>query len=176
MTLITPEYLELQRELHSRPRGYGGGGWKHAVAVARLAGSLQARTVLDYGCGEGTLGTALREAGGVLVFDYDPAMPFSKNEKCAADIVVCTDVLEHIEPALLGNVLADIRAHTKRLAYLVIATRPANKFLADGRNAHLIVQPAAWWVEQVREHFLPFGGLSARKLDDRGEVRLEVYV
>jgi 2-polyprenyl-3-methyl-5-hydroxy-6-metoxy-1,4-benzoquinol methylase len=61
------------------------------------------------------------------------------------DIVACTDVLEHIEPDCLDDVLKDIRRCTKKVAFLLIATRPAIKVLADGRNAHLIQQPYTWW-------------------------------
>ena len=70
-----------------------------------------------------------------------------------ADIVACTDVLEHIEPECLEDVLADLRQVTKRLGFFTIATRPAKKFLADGRNAHLIQQDAKWWIERLWKHF-----------------------
>lgn len=147
--MITPEYLALQREMHSRPRGYGGGGWKHAVELARLAGSLQARSILDYGCGQGTLKTAFASSP-INVYEYDPAIPGKDARPTApADIVVCTDVMEHVEPQFIDAVLADIRALTRTLSYICIATRPANKFLADGRNAHLTVRDGDWWSKRV---------------------------
>jgi len=39
------------------------------------------------------------------------------------------------------------------MAFLVIATRPAAKKLADGRNAHLIVEPASWWLPRLTSHW-----------------------
>lgn len=147
MRLISDEYLLQQREMHSRPRGYGGGGYKWAVQVASLAGRIGAHTILDYGCGQGTLAPLLR--GDFTVREYDPAIPSKCETPKAADIVVCTDVLEHVEPEHLNAVLENIRYLTLKAALLVIACRPANKLLADGRNAHLIIEPSAWWIKRI---------------------------
>ena len=38
---------------------------------------------------------------------------------------------------------------TKKVAFLVIACRPANRHLDDGRNAHLIVEPPDWWLKKI---------------------------
>jgi hypothetical protein len=32
----------------------------------------------------------------------------------------------------------------------VIAVRPSNKTLSDGRNAHLILEPSDWWLRQLQ--------------------------
>lgn len=109
--------------------------------------AAQTTDILDYGCGKRTL----EEALGFPIANYDPAIPGLDEAPQPADIVSCTDVLEHIEPDCLPAVLSDIRRVTKRAVFLTIATRPAKKFLADGRNAHLIQQPARWWVEQLWE-------------------------
>jgi hypothetical protein len=37
---------------------------------------------------------------------------------------------------------------------MVIATNPSAKILADGRQAHLIVEPAAWWRNRIEEKFI----------------------
>jgi hypothetical protein len=34
-----------------------------------------------------------------------------------------------------------------------IATKPAGKFLKDGRNAHLIQKPASWWLPLMCSRF-----------------------
>jgi 2-polyprenyl-3-methyl-5-hydroxy-6-metoxy-1,4-benzoquinol methylase len=66
-----------------------------------------------------------------------------------SDVVVCTDVLEHIEPEKLDAVLDHILRLTGYFAHLVISTRPANAVLPDGRNAHLIVETPDWWLEKI---------------------------
>ena len=42
--------------------------------------------------------------------EYDPAIPGKDSLPEPADIVVCSDVLEHIEPNYLLNVLVDFNA------------------------------------------------------------------
>jgi hypothetical protein len=64
-------------------------------------------------------------------------------------MVVCTDVLEHIEPEHLDAVLRHVCSLAKKAVFLQIATRPAKKCLPDGRNAHLTVQSAEWWLAKI---------------------------
>jgi hypothetical protein len=150
--LISDEYLALQQELHARPEGYGASGYKHAWPVLQIAALLGCRTVLDYGCGQGTLGREIRASAWWRgeVFEYDPAVVGRQRRPVPAEIVVCTDVLEHVEPDRLDAVLADVRALTLRYAYLVVSLQPGSKRLADGRGAHLIVWSAATWEDRIR--------------------------
>jgi hypothetical protein len=148
--LISADYLKTQRALHAAPRGYGGKGAKWAAAVAELARQFRAASVLDYGCGQGSLAIALRAAPlGLEVREYDPAIPGKNAMPAPADLVVCTDVLEHIEPELLDNVLRHLGDLANTVVFAVIATRPASKTLADGRNAHLTIEDAAWWTRRL---------------------------
>lgn len=141
---ITQQYLELQKELHSRGN-YGTSGAKHADRILELCKRLQTKDVLDYGCGQHWLQKSLP----FPIQEYDPALSGFDSDPGSADIVVCSDVLEHVEPECLDNVLGHLRALTKKVVLLDIATRPAKKFLADGRNAHLIQQHHCWWVDRV---------------------------
>lgn len=145
--LISPRYREEQSRLHARPGGYGGKGDKWAVGVAGLVARFQATSVLDYGCGQGALKKALRPlvANDVRIDEYDPAIPGKDSRPTFADLLVCTDVLEHVEPDRLGTVLRHLDVLARKALFLVIATRPSNKTLSDGRNAHLIIQPDKWW-------------------------------
>ena len=67
--------------------------------------------------------------------------------------MTCTDVLEHIEPECLEHVLDDLQRLTRKVAFLNIATRPAKKILADGRNAHLIQQQLPFWLPLFWQRF-----------------------
>lgn len=147
--LITDEYRRLNAELHQRKPNWGSQGGYHATWVRRLMAEYGARSVLDYGCGKGGLGKAL----GIPVAEYDPAIPGKDQEPTPADLVVCTDVLEHIEPACLEAVLEDLRRVTLKVGYLVVATDAAVHALPDGRNAHAIQQGPDWWWNQVSQHF-----------------------
>lgn len=149
-TLISKHYVQQNRELHARPEGFGGSGKKHVERVLAYADKIGASSVLDYGCGESTLAAALRAAGWKgFISEYDPGMPTKQQLPKPAQLLVSTDVLEHVEPELLDNVLRHMHAVTELGAFVTIATRPANKILPDGRNAHLIQETPAWWIAKL---------------------------
>lgn len=148
--MISKEYLELNLHLHSTNKYYGTSGRVRAKDVEVLAATLNTKDLLDYGCGKGTLASSLP----FPIQEYDPAVVGKDKPPLPADLVVCTDVLEHIEPDYLSEVLADLARCTKKMGYFAIHTGPAKKFLRDGRNAHLIQQNKEWWQEKILEYFV----------------------
>lgn len=149
MQLITDEYCRLNAELHKDNNKYGTSGEHHAAEIFDLAVRMGTQDILDYGCGKSSLANNLPFA----IKQYDPAIPKYSQFPKPADIVVCTDVLEHVEPLYIDNVLAHLAMLTKKVGFFTACTKEAKKTLADGRNAHLIVQPAKWWVSKLYEHF-----------------------
>ena len=145
---ITPEYLEQNRRLHEKGY-YGLRGERWAPTILNVCNTAGSRDVLDYGCGQRTLERAL----GFPIRNYDPAIPGLDAPPEPAQIVACTDVLEHIEPECLDDVLDDLRRVTRGIGFYVIATGPANKTLPDGRNAHLIQEPLGWWLPKLEQRF-----------------------
>ena len=140
--LITDEYRKLNEQMHVEKKGYGSHGSLWAPKILSLAEAMHTKDILDYGCGKGSLAAN-------LPFDiqqYDPAIPKHSAAPAPADLVVCTDVLEHIEPECIDDVLNDLYRLTKKGIFLVIHNGPAIKHLADGRNAHLIQQNEIWWL------------------------------
>lgn len=148
---ITDEYVGQNRALHDALPNYGIGGWKHAEMVLELRDDHECETVLDWGCGKGTLKNALGDPDWVR--EYDPAIPGKDSRPEVADLVVSSDVLEHIEPDLLDNVLTDLVRVTGKVAFLVIATRQSTKLLPDGSSPHKIVESAEWWRAKLAEKF-----------------------
>lgn len=149
--LISPTYRKLNEQLHADPKGFGGDGKKHAERVLEYVKRIGAKSICDYGCGEGTLKPALERLGWRgFVAEYDPAMPGKTALPKPAHLLVCTDVLEHIEPDRLDTVMRHQFLVAERGAFMTIATRPANKVLPDGRNAHLIQEKPDWWIEVLR--------------------------
>lgn len=147
---ITEWYRELQHELHKNPR-YGAASMKFAPMVQKLIAAHWPETLLDYGAGKRLLRTAIK---GVTITEYDPCVPeIAAPPQGRFDMVCCLDVLEHIEPECLEDVLTDLGNLTRKLALMTIHTGPAGKFLSDGRNAHLIQQPIAWWAGRLEPHF-----------------------
>jgi 16S rRNA A1518/A1519 N6-dimethyltransferase RsmA/KsgA/DIM1 with predicted DNA glycosylase/AP lyase activity len=151
--LISDNYRELNRRLHARGN-YGRYGDRWATAVQQLALKEQLEDILDYGCGQGALGKSLLQIAPTLrIREYDPAIPGKDQPPEPADLVTCTDVIEHIEPELLGNVLDDLQRLARKRVFAVVSTRLAAKVLEDGRNAHLIVQPEAAWRPVLESRF-----------------------
>lgn len=145
MLLITPAYQKLQEDFHVQRPDYGTSAARHCDFIMHTADMLKTRDILDYGCGKALLQKGIPYP----IQNYDPCMPEYSKRPLSAQIVVCTDVLEHIEPECLSAVLHDLLLLTKDLLFVNVATRPAGKFLPDGRNAHLIQEPANWWLQQL---------------------------
>lgn len=150
MTLTSDGYRDLLQEMHER-QPWGTKGRRYADDILAMCGRLGVREVLDYGCGRETLRDAL--APDVTVRGYDPAIPHLASDPAPADIVACTDVLEHIEPDCLDEVLKHIAGLARRGVYFAIALNLAKRHLPDGRNAHLIVRPSGWWTTRLRVIF-----------------------
>lgn len=155
---ITEDYRRLNNELHGLRDDYGASyaSRRWHQAVVDLAKNLDTRDVLDYGCGKGNL----RKMVPLLdVKNYDPAIPEFSKPPAPADIVVCFDVLEHVELEHIIGVIKDLGRLTKRGLVVSIATRPSLKLLPDGRNTHLIVENYVWWINK-----LEFSGLKMQQV------------
>lgn len=153
MMLISDQYRAENARQHTETQGYGERGYKHLEDVMHVLRREQCESVLDYGCGKGTLAKHARRVCEVPFAGYDPSMPEFAALPQPADLLVCTDVLEHIEPLCLQDVLAHMHSLCNKVFYFQIATRPAKRVLSDGRNAHLLVQPPYFWFDTLRQHF-----------------------
>ena len=153
-TLISEEYRKMQQQLHENPK-YGVASVQFAPLVAQVLDTTGASELLDYGAGKGRLGVALKQyiARPLTIHHYDPAIPAWSAPPEPCGLVACIDVLEHIEPALLDNVLDDLRRVTADVGVFTVHTGRAAKVLPDGRNAHLIQQPPGWWLPKFLERF-----------------------
>ena len=144
--LISDEYRALNEQLHAQREDYGAHGRKWAGIVQDVCKALKTNKVLDYGCGKGSLRYALPI---MEVAMYDPAVPEYSDVPDPRDVVVCTDVLEHIEEEYLTAVLQDVERCTEKAVVFAVNTGPAMKHLPDGRNAHLIQEPYTWWLQRI---------------------------
>ena len=152
--LITADYRQMQQALHENPN-YGIASVQYAPLVAQVVQALGVRDLLDYGAGKGRLGIELPKyiRHPLRILHYDPAIPKWSAAPAPCEFVACIDVLEHIEPAFLDNVLDDLKRVTARAAMFTVHIGPAIKILSDGRNAHLIQQPPAWWLPRILAKF-----------------------
>lgn len=150
------DLIEQYRQLHAQSV-YGNG----AARAARLLGYIQleveqlgpVRTILDYGCGRSPLVDWLAKLNDATPLRYDPAIPeHATLPEGPIDLIVSTDVLEHIPEDLLDNLFGEISNRTQN-AYFHIATAPATTVLPNGENAHCTVQKPEWWQSRLERHF-----------------------
>ena len=152
--LITEDYRRMQQELHRNPN-YGVASVEYAPLVAQVMEATGINELLDYGAGKGRLGQTLEDMyeNPLIIHHYDPAIPEWSAPPAPCRLVACIDVLEHIEPDLLDNVLDDLQRVTAGVGVFTVHTGPAAKVLLDGRNAHLTQKPASWWLPKFLDRF-----------------------
>lgn len=148
--LISDDYLKQCIRLHEEMPTWGNGPAHHLHRILDFLREFKSTEVIDYGCGKGKL-SQVDVARNYQ--NYDPAVArFSKRPE-PSTMLVCIDVLEHIEPDSLDAVLEDIAQLTMGRALLIISTVPAKETLPDGRNAHLNQFPYNWWVSKLADTF-----------------------
>lgn len=141
--LITQAYVDEQKLLHEQD-AYGSRGFNWGYLIAGIARIEGCNTILDYGCGKGTLVRTLTDAK-IAATGYDPALPRFAAMPGPADLVACVDVLEHIEPECIDAVLDHFEALTRKILFVAISLTPAKRKLSDGRNTHILLRDPEWW-------------------------------
>lgn len=155
--LFSEDYIGQLKGKHDSSSHFGKQGCQFGDHIQILAKKIDTQDILDYGCGKGTLQLHLPYD----IQQYDPAVEKYSHRPRPADIVACTDVLEHVEPQFIDNVIRDLVALTKRVLFVNIPIREAVKHLPDGRNTHLLVKPAEWWIMKMWEHGWFWGEFNA---------------
>ena len=160
--LISDDYRSLNTKLHETSEEYGNRNSFLArelpTSIAILRKLFSYTSVLDYGCGKGLILESLDKKLKPLGMDiqgYDPCIEKFSGQPKPADILLCTDVLEHVEPDKTEEIINHIRSLTVNVCYLVIDLLPAVKLLPDGRNAHINLNTAGWWLNALSNSF-PF--------------------
>lgn len=144
------EYLAVLQKEHKRSK-WGVTGVLFSDHILEECIKTNVNKILDYGSGQGLLKEKLEPK--ITVTNYDPGIETFKTLPEPHDLVVCFDVLEHIEYDYIDDVLNHIRTLTLKNAMVTIATQPALRILNDGRNAHLIVENHDWWKIKLLKYF-----------------------
>lgn len=170
--VISDKYRKLNEQFHvkekQRGKPWGMSAKKYFKAINDMAREVKAKDILDYGCGQCTLTQELRKKGiNTPVYEYDPCIPEKAGNKKPADLVVCTDVMEHIEPELIDNVLHDIWQHSRKGIFFVIATVGCSEWLTPEVNAHQTVESPVWWLNRLEKVYgkkVLFGQLQPKRV------------
>ena len=151
--VITEAYRAEQVALHATGQ-YGTTGARYGPMVAAVLKACGATSLLDYGCGSRrSLLETLTLPEDVVYEGYDTALPAYAEPPLPAELVCCIDVLEHIEPFMLDNVLEHLGELCDPFGVFTVHTGPAGKHLSDGRNAHLTQEPFSWWKPRLDRRF-----------------------
>jgi len=127
METISDYYRDQNQQFHDseRERGkpWGQSGRKYYKAARDFAEELEAKTMLDYGCGSGTMKESFlaKNEYEIDIREYDPAIPHKAGMPKSADFVTCTDVMEHVEPQYIDNVLMHINSLATKGAFILVA-------------------------------------------------------
>lgn len=135
-------------------------------AFVDLVLARQPQTVLDVGCGEGWLVSALRQRG-VAAWGVDPGADLcavTRAPGCSVraradalpcgdgshDLVACLDVLQHIPEPRLQRTLREM-GRVGRCLLLAVDTEDPR------REGHRTIHPLAWWQARCAEAGLAVG-------------------
>lgn len=172
------EYAALQGEMHAQ-NNYGRWGDHDMELISRMVCSVycslnrpvlvnnelqwpgRSMTMLDYGAGNGALGRKIESMfKEVTVTNYDPFHPAWGGDKDPGmhDVASCCDVMEHVEVECVDNVLKYVAERTRYAALFTIGLSDATKMLPNGRNAHITLKTAGWWINKLNEYFIVVEG------------------
>jgi SAM-dependent methyltransferase len=126
-------------------------------------------SIIDFGAGAGYACAAFLSAGlqvlavdiavNAMAPDLTPHVPrllgslWDIPVSLVADWGFCCDVMEHIPPTRVEEVLRTIRRSTRRATYFCISLRPDGCGELIGERLHLTVRSLAWWLDQIRCHW-----------------------
>lgn len=152
--LLSDSYRQLIEKEHQKDPKWGQTAVRRVSKILEFASRFPSKHILDYGSGSGSFGAYLSvNHPEYTVFEYEPAKADKASPPNPCEFVICVDVLEHVEPDCVDAVLDDLKRVVLHTGLFTVCMVPAGKILSDGRNAHLTIQPADWWLEKIRQRF-----------------------
>ena len=178
------EILEHYKFKHKQDPRFSKGSslFRHVPYIARVVNEYRVDTVLDYGCGKATFwnwdyrNAILGPDKVVDVTLYDPAV--EEYDKLPSgdrfDLVVCTDVLEHLHPDDSERIVERLVMLTRKHLFCSIGLTPAKKRFKDGTNLHTNLRTREYWedlfAQKVKDVENKYGAYFTYKLLYNDEV------
>ena len=182
-------FIEASKQLHADNKKYGAASEystpntlkfrltiPQAIKAAQEFSSI--RSILDHGTGKGGLIQAINqhEELNIIAEGYDPCVTeFASMPSSKFNVVTSIDVLEHIGIDYISSTLSEIANLTENFFFFCIDLIPASKRLKDGRNAHTLIAPSDWWLQQIKNKFKIINCIEVGIMPDRSSYPQHLF-
>ena len=142
-------YLEQAKLYHQEDKIWQGTSIINYIPkINQIIKDKDIKSILDYGCGK-----AKHHPKEWNAIKYDPAIQDYQNKpQDKYDLVISTDVLEHIPVDNIQQTIKEIFAYSNKWVFVSVCCRKAEAILPNGYNAHATIESAKWW----RDLFKPY--------------------
>lgn len=169
------ELVEAYKELHKEESKFRGISLvPFAIDMYGIIQYNKCKSIIDYGCGKAiaykenfkeidpkkkipNFTVPLHKWWGIDELSlYDPGVPeHSTLPTKKADLVICTDVLEHVPEEDLDWVIKELCSLSNSAVFINVSSVPALKTFTTGKykgmNVHVSLFDHAWWVNKITE-------------------------
>jgi len=146
------EYTNQYSAIHNS-ENYGVSSENFKDFISILIDDIKVNNVLDYGCGKSKLSDELAKKLNIKNYKYDPSIEGLDNIPVnKVDLIINTDVLEHIPEDILDNVLEKIASLSSKV-YFNIHNGIVAGFKFGEESPHCTVHPAKWWKSKLQKYF-----------------------
>lgn len=147
------DYIKQYELLYKRKKNYGKTSIKLYDMLKKIINDLNISSVLDYGCGKSKLLDLIKKNKKIKIYRYDPAIKkYSKLTKNKTDLVICTDVLQHVPLYDLDKVLKEIKSKGIYILFYIKCTNHKTK-LPNKTYANCTVYDKKWWLEKLSNYY-----------------------
>ena len=149
--LLSKEYKEKIVAMHNKKKWGGAVAGGKVIEINKYMILSNAKSVLDYGCGYGAFKRGVEQAFPdykYKIYEYDPGIIGKDIDPPVCDSLICIDVLEHIEPDKIDDVLQHMYDKINNWAYINICCVQSFNAFADGTNLHVLIRPPEWWIRK----------------------------
>lgn len=147
------DYIKQYELLYKIKKNYGKTSIKLYDMLEKIINDLNILSVLDYGCGKSKLLDLIKKNKKIKIYRYDPAIKkYSKLTKNKTDLVICTDVLQHVPLYDLDRVLKEIKSKGVYILFYIKCTNHKTK-LPNKTYANCTVYDKKWWLEKLSNYY-----------------------
>lgn len=152
--MITEEYRRILEQEHAK-KPWGTMAYMMGETIDQWRRRVGTEQVLDYGCGSNHgYRTWLNEQNiSIDLQEYDPGIAEYSKWPEPADLVICIDVLEHVEPQYVDRVLDHLKILAGQAVLLTVTTTLAKRVLSNGWNAHISTHNPTWWQREFESRW-----------------------